>query len=620
MALCETSALPAYDVELEDLIDGLLDDRSMDDADDRSMDDAVAPGQDRVQPVSQTRNGNITTDVTTLPNESSMQCWGAVLKGDAAACTPDFKAGRAHFKNHFCARCRETIEVNASHVRALMPESHHLYVNTLSVGFWKRASPTIGGGDVRVVNNTITCDGPWLVIYREDPPDDLSWAPMPKEWVREGMVHLCVAKGTLVPASEMWPQVHRTALPSYVVSPVEAALPKRQRRAKSMILTQHTSEPCSASGSSLGNSFTTDTSFMNGSSKSFSAMQPEALAMPPPIERSLSCPPSLEQAHAHSSGGAAVSACSSLGVPPTYATHEGGASWPCAMAVSVPWSSNCFGAAARQDADPTRQPLYHCGGCACTYAIPVSVAPQPPGCVASHAAGNELPLLARQQPSLPSPAPASPAFPVASTHVSARSAAELSVMLLEAQERVCELLETNLQPLSAVRCELTPSQADDLANMLTETRGHARKAKQLAAVASPGSVSSLGASVRNAQSPVNVDAEGLAQSSVETDRASAQLRRHSIGEVGPAMSAPAMRGLCCSSGLEELSQEASTRSETGRRHYTDRLRTFSRGDSDSKLGNRPARIKALRQSMQRMFQGLSLHSPYHPRQPSACLG
>ena len=133
-----------------------------------------------------------------------LQCWGGVLKGTPATCTPGFVSGKAHFKNKFCLACREGIAVPASRVRALAPEMHAWYNNSLRAGFWKVrppppspmsshllsrllshllspsltfsrtgsrqvASSAIGGGEVRIANNTITCDGPWLVVYRGAP-------------------------------------------------------------------------------------------------------------------------------------------------------------------------------------------------------------------------------------------------------------------------------------------------------------------------------------------------------------------------------------------------------------------------------------------------------------------
>ena len=89
-------------------------------------------------------------------------------------------------------KCRDGIEVPALRVRAVKPEMQSLYANSLRAGFWKRASPSIGGGEARIANNTITCDGPWLVVYRDLPPD-LPWETMPEEWVSNGVVRLSVA-------------------------------------------------------------------------------------------------------------------------------------------------------------------------------------------------------------------------------------------------------------------------------------------------------------------------------------------------------------------------------------------------------------------------------------------
>ena len=38
-------------------------------------------------------------------------CWGAELMGTAVHCTLGFVSGKAHFKNKFCARCRQGINV-----------------------------------------------------------------------------------------------------------------------------------------------------------------------------------------------------------------------------------------------------------------------------------------------------------------------------------------------------------------------------------------------------------------------------------------------------------------------------------------------------------------------------
>ena len=155
-----------------------------------------------------------TYDPTRWSNiDYATRCWGAAIANhDGSRCTPGFTSGKAHFKNKFCAACRETLDVPAWRVRALTEEMRALYMsNSLSAGVWKRAPVELGGGEFRLVNNTITCDGPWLVIYREEPPD-LEWEPLPTGWIENGLVRMSVAKGTLVPICELsHPSARRAA-------------------------------------------------------------------------------------------------------------------------------------------------------------------------------------------------------------------------------------------------------------------------------------------------------------------------------------------------------------------------------------------------------------------------
>ncbi|KAL1526452.1 hypothetical protein AB1Y20_015163 [Prymnesium parvum] len=130
------------------------------------------------------------------------RCWGAQLKGDTHGCTPGFVAGRGHLKNKFCPRCSLGIDVPAYRVCAWTPELKLQLANDHREGFWSPAPAASGGGDFRVVNNTISCTGPELILYRVMPPD-LPWAQLPEPWVQNGMVRLCLAKGTLVPAAEL---------------------------------------------------------------------------------------------------------------------------------------------------------------------------------------------------------------------------------------------------------------------------------------------------------------------------------------------------------------------------------------------------------------------------------
>ena len=135
-------------------------------------------------------------------------CWGALTKGHTRGCEAGFVIGKAHFKNKFCARCRERIDMPLHSIRALTPGLREAYTNPLSEGFWKRAPPTLGGGAFRLVNNTQSCIGPCLIIYQNgvlpDLPPSLSFAPLPQGWAHGEVVPLCVAKGTLVPVLQMW--------------------------------------------------------------------------------------------------------------------------------------------------------------------------------------------------------------------------------------------------------------------------------------------------------------------------------------------------------------------------------------------------------------------------------
>ena len=121
---------------------------------------------------------------------AAFACWGAELLGSASHCIPGFVSGKAHFKNKFCARCREGVEVPVSRVRALSEEQRQQVFNSLQSGFWKRAPLAMGGGEVRIANNTITCDGPWLAVFRDAPPQ-ITFETLPPKWVRGNIVKLC---------------------------------------------------------------------------------------------------------------------------------------------------------------------------------------------------------------------------------------------------------------------------------------------------------------------------------------------------------------------------------------------------------------------------------------------
>ena len=91
----------------------------------------------------------------------------------------------------FCARCREGIDVSTARVRALTQEQRQHVFNSLQSGFWKRAPLAMGGGEVRIVNNTITCDGPWIAIFKEEAPL-IAWETMPLKWLNDDTIRWSV--------------------------------------------------------------------------------------------------------------------------------------------------------------------------------------------------------------------------------------------------------------------------------------------------------------------------------------------------------------------------------------------------------------------------------------------
>ena len=131
-------------------------------------------------------------------------CWGAQLhfNGDAN-CIPNFVPGKLHFKNKFCANCKEGILVPLAHVRGVSAELAACFINKRSEGFWNNAPKSMGGGQYRILNNTAGSTGPRLALFRDEPPE-FQWLPVPEHWITDdGCVRLCVAKGTLVPSKTL---------------------------------------------------------------------------------------------------------------------------------------------------------------------------------------------------------------------------------------------------------------------------------------------------------------------------------------------------------------------------------------------------------------------------------
>jgi hypothetical protein len=336
-------------------------------------------------------------------------CWGGMLKRDCTACSPGFESGKAHFKNKFCANCRKGIAVDASRVRALTSEMHTMYGNSLRAGFWKKASASIGGGEVRIANNTITCDGPWLVVYRDLPPSQLPWAPVPSEWIDEdGLVRFSVAKGTLVPLAEMGRKSNSSSSHA-----VPGSAPKRQRRASG------TGE-WGASG-------------MDG--------QPFV----PSVRRVASAPVS------------AFAPVPSVGAPSIGPILAAATTAAAAAAAAAPPAGQRSGAS---PPPPPPHPLVMPSSPGLSHAS-VASAQMPPSLCSSNRSSSEC--------LVPSP-PTSPA--------------ELAAQLTMAHQRVAQLLEGALRPLSPLRQQLSPEMVADLFGQLNVCRSSLEAASRLGSPAS----------------------------------------------------------------------------------------------------------------------------------------
>jgi hypothetical protein len=134
---------------------------------------------------------------------ADVSCWGGLLRGSMHSCTPGFVHGKGHFKNKLCPACRrDGLCIPSSRVRAIPAHMHAAFSNSSGQGLWS----TLRDFQVafRVINQTLSCHGPWLVVFRGTPvPPLASWDPMPRGWDSGDVVKLKVAKGTLVPACSL---------------------------------------------------------------------------------------------------------------------------------------------------------------------------------------------------------------------------------------------------------------------------------------------------------------------------------------------------------------------------------------------------------------------------------
>jgi hypothetical protein len=89
--------------------------------------------------------------------------------------------------------------VPATRARVLTDEMAFVLGNRRSSGVWSKSSPELGRFEYRIVNNTHSCFGSRLIVFKTTPPRKLEFLPVDPDLVDEGMVCLCICKGTAVP-------------------------------------------------------------------------------------------------------------------------------------------------------------------------------------------------------------------------------------------------------------------------------------------------------------------------------------------------------------------------------------------------------------------------------------
>ena len=133
-------------------------------------------------------------------------CWGKELSGGLSSCAPDFQPGNNHFKNKFCDACRrDGFIVAADRVRVICSSLHRHFCNM--------NGPSIWTNEARLVNQTIKCVGPRVVIFKgPSPPAETAplVSPVPEQWLRHSSsgtlhVHFTVKLGTAVPSAALQP-------------------------------------------------------------------------------------------------------------------------------------------------------------------------------------------------------------------------------------------------------------------------------------------------------------------------------------------------------------------------------------------------------------------------------
>jgi hypothetical protein len=129
-------------------------------------------------------------------------CWGARLQGSRnRTCGGTLtKRSKRHFKCKFCLNCQWTMAIPATRVRPLTDDLRHTLSNRRSFGMWTVSSRAMGAFQYRIVNNTMGCARPALIIFEKEPPSRIAWSEVDPNLVDEhGRVPMCVSKGTVIP-------------------------------------------------------------------------------------------------------------------------------------------------------------------------------------------------------------------------------------------------------------------------------------------------------------------------------------------------------------------------------------------------------------------------------------
>ena len=90
--------------------------------------------------------------------------------------------------------------VPVTRVRVLSNELARMLENRRCFGMWTTAPKHMGSFRFRIINNTKECHAPQLVVFEKPPPKCVPWTTLDPAFVDDnGMVQLCVSKGTAVP-------------------------------------------------------------------------------------------------------------------------------------------------------------------------------------------------------------------------------------------------------------------------------------------------------------------------------------------------------------------------------------------------------------------------------------